>query len=351
MGFAKRINFPLSILPVLIFSLGYVTHLSTSVQRANTHLLYFIVGCIIFWALSFLDYVYFAPFIKKFLVVAYVALFFTHFLGERLLGSARWISIGQLNFQPSELAKVALVLYLAFYVDRRDFSPKTIFKHAACVLPLVILVLLQPDLGSAIVLLATFFGVLFVSGLDLTYFIIFFSAFGVLSTPIWALLKDYQKNRILVFLNPSFDPLGRGYNVIQSLIAIGSGGLFGKGFGHGTQAHLNFLPIYWTDFVFAAFAEEWGFVGVCLLVFLFAFLLFILLQIASKCKTSIESLLVYGVFFVICTQFLINVGMNLGLAPVTGIPLPLVSLGGTSLVVTLALLGMVHSVWINKKDL
>jgi rod shape determining protein RodA len=186
--------------------------------------------------------------------------------------------------------------------------------------------------------------VLFFAGLDKWYFIISFLALGIFSSPLWGILKDYQKKRMLVFLNPSLDVLGSGYNVIQAQIAVGSGGLFGKGFGHGTQSQLNFLPAHWTDFAFASFSEEWGFVGVALMVLLFLLLLIVLMLIYKRTQNGGGSLIVGGVFAVFLTQFLINVGMNLGVMPVTGIPLPFISYGGSSILVSLLLLGLVQSV-------
>ena len=217
------------------------------------------------------------------------------------------------------------------------------------IVPLFGLVFIQPDLGTSIVIISIVLAILWFGGLKKIYFVVSLLLVGVFSTPLWSLLKDYQRERILVFLNPSLDILGSGYNVIQSSIAIGSGGLFGRGFGRGTQSHLQFLPVFWTDFVFAAFAEEWGFVGVMLLLSLFTILFFIILTISVKTKDSFGSLISIGVFTVFFLQFIVNVGMNLGIMPVTGIPLPLVSYGGSSLLTSAFLLGLVQSVWIHEK--
>jgi len=222
-------------------------------------------------------------------------------------------------------------------------------RLAVLFLPMLFLVVVQPDLGTTIILLLIFVGMLFYAGVNKIYFVLAFVVLGLFSSPIWANLHDYQKERIIVFLNPTLDVAGSGYNVIQSTIAIGSGGLLGRGFGHGTQTHLQFLPVYWTDFIFAAFAEEWGLVGVvCILVF-YAALLVSVLRISFKVESSFGSLLCAGVFILFFSQFGINVGMNLGILPVTGIPLPLVSYGGSSLVTSLFLLGLVQSVWIHRR--
>jgi rod shape determining protein RodA len=207
------------------------------------------------------------------------------------------------------------------------------------------LVFIQPDLGTSIVLVLVVLGMLLYTNFNKIYFLILLSLFGILSAPVWNLLADYQKERILVFLNPQLDVLGAGYNVIQSLIAIGSGGIFGRGFSQGTQSHLHFLPAYWTDFAFASFAEEWGFIGVVVFFGLYTAFLFIILRVAFIVKDSFGSVLCFGVFLVFLVQFIINVGMNLGLMPVTGIPLPLVSYGGSSLLISCILLGLVQNVW------
>jgi rod shape determining protein RodA len=350
----KRINILLALLPVLIFSLGYVVHLSTSSERASTQMGFFIISYLIFWAVSFTDYrILDALHIRLYwFVLITLALVFV--LGEAVLGSVRWISLGFFNFQPSEFAKFGLVVFIAFYLNKRPniFSkPKEFLKFMAYVLPVIILVVIQPDLGSSIILMILLTGMLFASGLSWLYFAIAVGVFGLLSTPLWHLLHEYQQHRILVFLNPSLDTLGRGYNVIQSLISIGSGGFWGKGFGHGTQSHLNFLPIYWTDFIFAAFAEEWGFLGVFVLLALFTALFLTILYCVSQSSDRVGSVLATGSFVVLFGQFFINIGMNMGLLPVTGIPLPLVSLGGTSMITTALLLGLVHSVWLYRKQL
>ena len=350
----RRINILLAILPVLIFSLGYVLHLSTSPERAKMHLIFFIISYTTFWIMSFIDFRILDAVHMKIYAFVLITLILVPVLGESILGSVRWISLGALNFQPSEFAKFGLVIFIVFYLSKRPnifTRPKEFLRLFLFVMPIILLVVLQPDLGSSVILAILFAGILFAAGLNWLYFVLVTALFGLLSTPIWHLLKEYQQQRILVFLNPSLDTLGRGYNVIQSLISIGSGGILGKGFGHGTQSQLNFLPIYWTDFVFAAFAEEWGFVGVFILLGFFTVLFLTILYCVSKATSRVGSILATGVFVVLFSQFFINIGMNMGLLPVTGIPLPLVSYGGTSMITSALLLGLVHSVWIYRKQL
>jgi rod shape determining protein RodA len=268
-------------------------------------------------------------------------------IGEARSGSARWINLGIFTLQPSEFAKIALIMTLSSIISLKRNSLSGAGKIAKIFLmssPIFIFVLIQPDLGTTVVLFSILVTTLFYAGISKWYFIISSLFFGIFSAPIWGFLKDYQQRRILVFLNPALDVLGSGYNVIQALIAVGSGGLFGKGFSHGTQSQLNFLPAHWTDFAFASFAEEWGFVGVLTLMILFLLLLLIILHVLYKTKDSYGSFLCVGAFTVFFVQFIVNVGMNLGVMPVTGIPLPFISYGGSSLLASFILLGIVQSV-------
>lgn len=337
-------NLLLLILPVLIFSLGFVTLLSTSPERAKSQFIYFIVGYCLFLITSLLDFETYKYYWKYFYLLILGLLVLTFTLGEIRLGSARWIDLGLLTLQPSEFAKIVLILTVSGFL-----VVKSNLKAFLYFVPVFLFVLLQPDLGTSIVLTAAFIGILFFSGLNKIYFFIAFLVMGIFSSPLWNWLHDYQKKRILVFLNPTLDISGSGYNVIQSIIAVGSGGLFGKGFGRGTQSHLNFLPAHWTDFIFASFAEEWGFVGVAILILLFIILLFTILYVVYKSKDTYGNLLAFGVFMVFFTQFVINIGMNMGIMPVTGIPLPLVSYGGSSMLTSLILLGIVQNVWIKRE--
>jgi rod shape determining protein RodA len=206
------------------------------------------------------------------------------------------------------------------------------------------LIVEQPDLGSAIIIFFIFITMLYISGVKLKYIVIFLLIF-VLSLPVfWQILRDYQKERILVFLNPNIDPLGAGYTVIQSKIAIGSGGLFGKGWLSGTQSQLRFLPESHTDFVFASFAEEWGLVGSMVLVFLYYLLIRQGIKIALKTHDHFGRLLALGISLMLCVQVFINIAMNLGLAPVVGLPLPLMSYGGSSVLITFISLGILANI-------
>lgn len=346
----QKYNFALLILPVLIFALGFVMLLSTSPERAKTQLIYFFIGYFLYILVSSIDYTIYKYYWKHVYFVILGFLLLTFILGEVRLGAVRWISVGFLNLQPSEFAKIVLIISLSAFLSIRQkvlAALKDWLHFFIIFVPVTVLVLMQPDLGTAIVFFALTGGILFFAGLNRVYFLLAFLLMGIFSSPIWNMLHYYQKKRILVFLNPSLDILGSGYNVIQAVIAVGSGGLWGKGFGRGTQSHLNFLPAHWTDFALASFAEEWGFIGVCAVVILFTLLLLTLLYIAMQDSDSFGSLLVIGVFMVFFTQFVVNVGMNLGIMPVTGIPLPLFSYGGSSLLTSMILLGVAQSVWMS----
>lgn len=352
MKLPKRINWYLVILPILIFSLGLITLYSTAPDLAGHQLVFFAISYIVFIGVSLLDYKILSDIWKPIYIITVVMLVLVFVLGQQIFGSSRWLEFGPFNLQPSEFAKITTVITIATLVfSNKNFSKdiKYLLRVGVFMLLLFVLVFLQPDLGTSLIIFSVTLGVFWFAGLDKKFYLGGLILFGLLSTPVWNLLRDYQKERILTFLNPGSDVLGSGYNVIQSTIAIGSGQVFGKGFRRGTQSHLKFLPVFWTDFIFAAFAEEWGFIGVVGLLILYFALLSFILYIAVSIKDELGSLITIGIFIVIFLQFIINVGMNLGIMPVTGVPLPLVSYGGSSLLSTMIMLGIVHSVWIHEK--
>jgi len=349
----KRFNKPLIILPGLVFLIGYISLLSTAPEKANTQLAYFSVGVALYFIISVIDYYFFKYYWRYMFLGIMFLLFLTFIMGEVKFGSSSWLRLGLVVIQPSEFAKIVVIAMLSALLSLDKGSTtqiKKLLKISASVLSVVALVLVQPDLGTALIILCVFAVLMLYAGVSKLYFFGLFSIFGFFSTPLWEILKEYQKRRVLVFLNPALDVLGSGYNVIQSVISVGSGRLLGKGFGMGTQSHLGFLPVYWTDFIFAAFAEEWGFIGVVTLILLYLLLLLTLIYIFNKIEDTFGSLICLGVFIVFTSQFVINVGMNLGIMPVTGIPLSLVSYGGSSLLTSMILLGIVQSIWVHRKD-
>jgi rod shape determining protein RodA len=271
----------------------------------------------------------------------------TDLTGRTALGAQRWLAVGPLSLQPSELSKLALIVTLAWSLSRRSSPPSRwaeLVPYLLHTAPLVLLVFLQPDLGTALSFLAILLGMLWAAGVPRGQLAGLVAA-GLVASPLaWPLLKPYQRTRLLAFLDPGADPLGAGYNLIQSKIAIGSGGVWGKGLFAGTQNTLQFLPMQHTDFVFAVIGEELGFVGAVGVLLLFCLWLWRVLQVASSARDSFGSYLCVGVASMVAFHVLVNVGMTVGLAPATGIPLPFVSYGGTALVAQLAGVGLVLSV-------
>jgi rod shape determining protein RodA len=265
-------------------------------------------------------------------------------LGHIAKGAESWFKLGGFAFQPTDLMKLGLIIVLAKYFSRRHIEIANI-RHIIISLVYMmipfILVVLQPDFGSAMVLFAIWLGLVFVSGISIKHLTAVFTMGLVIFLVAWNFaFKPYQKARIINFVNPLADIRGSGYNAYQSTIAVGSGGLFGKGVGYGTQSRLNFLPEHRTDFIFAAFAEEWGFVGGMLLLIFFFIIFFKLALYALVADSPFEALFTYGVLIWFVIHVTINIGMNLGVMPVTGIPLPFMSYGGSHLLAECLALGM-----------
>ncbi|MEA2020729.1 MAG: rod shape-determining protein RodA [Patescibacteria group bacterium] len=336
---------------LLLLGFGMVVIWSTNPVLAQKQFYFVLFGLVLFFTLSVFDYRNLArisPYLF-FLVVIFLVL--TPIVGARVRGTGRWLSLGPLTFQPSELAKLALILVLSWFycVSSLDSLHKFLVSLLIAIFTAG-LVAIQPDLGTAVVLIALWVFVSFVAKIPLIYFI-YSVLVTVLMLPIaWSILAPYQQERIYAFISPRSDPLGSGYNVLQAVIAVGSGMFFGRGLGRGPQSQLRFLPERTTDFAFASLAEEWGLLGACVLLGLFFLLLARLWKIASSSETGFGALVTTGVFAVIFTQIIINVGMNVGIMPVTGLPLPLISAGGSSLITTLASLGLAHSVFIHTEN-
>lgn len=273
-----------------------------------------------------------------------------HLVGHTALGARRWLSVAGFPLEPSELSKLLLVMVLAAYLSRaerlswRDFGGALLLTA-----PPAALILTQPDLGTTIVLVAVLFGMLFLAGARAWQLFMFALAGGVAVPLLPYLLHGYQRRRLEIFLDPSQDPLGAGYNLMQARIAIGAGGLFGQGWLHGLQCQLGFVPERATDFVFAIFAEEFGLLGSLVLLTVFGTLLVRLLRSAAVAPDRFGELLAGGVFVLILVQVVENVGMNIGLLPIAGIPLPLISYGGSATITTLAALGLVQSVMLRRR--
>jgi rod shape determining protein RodA len=282
--------------------------------------------------------------------ISLMALVAVKLFGTKVLGARRWIKIGPMHFQPSEWVKLILILIVARYfanLGGRSLSWKEIFKAFVLVgLPMV-LVLIQPDLGTALTYTPILVAGLFLGGINIRQALILITCATVFIVGAWSsgkVLKPYQKARLTSFINPDSDPKGTGYQLLQSKIAVGSGGIWGKGAAKGTQTQGDFLPIPHADFIFAAFGEEHGFVGAIFVLLLYFFILMRLIQNAQTAADLSGSLIIMGVVAVLTFQIAVNVGMVIGLMPVTGIPLPLMSYGGSSVLFTFLALGAAMNV-------
>lgn len=284
--------------------------------------------------------------------VALVLLVAVEVRGEIGMGAQRWIDVGLLQLQPSEVMKIALVLALARYFHGLDLDdigrPVRLIVPAALVLAPAALVLKQPDLGTALMLGACGGVIFFLAGVRIWKFAVVLAGLAAMVPLAWEFLRDYQKKRVLTFLNPEADPLGAGYHIIQSKIALGSGGLFGKGYLLGSQTHLNFLPEKQTDFIFTILAEEWGLVGGLVLLGLYMLVILYGIVIALRSQNQFGRLLAMGVSSTLFLYAFINCGMVMGLLPVVGVPLALVSFGGTAMLTILFGMGLVMAVYVHR---
>ena len=339
----KLINFPITISVVLLLSIGVLVIYSSSKTLATQQFIFAATGITFFVFISQLNYLEVKSIVKGAYILTILLLILVLFLGFETRGSIRWIPLGAFNIQPSEFAKPVIILFLASFWAKTKPAWSNILKSILILLPVIFLVFEQPDLGTTMTISAIWFGVLFASRVSLKK-ILMVLIFTSLSLPLfWFTIHDYQRSRITSFLSPESDPLGVGYNLIQSTIAVGSGQLFGRGLGYGTQSRLQFLPEYRTDFIFAAIAEEFGFLGSVLILGIYSFLIGYCFKIAGSAD-YLGSLLVTGVAVMLIFQVAVNIGMNIGLLPITGITLPLISYGGSSLIATMISLGLVASV-------
>jgi len=330
---------------IILLILGLAMIRSVAPELFLQQLIYTLLGLLIFFSFSQIDYRIFPRLRNIFYFACLVGLVLTFIFGAVTRGSIRWIQIGGFTFQPSELVKPFLILSFASFLTTKPITnyQSLITNLSLFILP-ALLIFGQPDLGSSLVVVFFWLAMAFVAGVPwrLVALVGFLAAIFL---PLgWFFLQSYQKTRVLTFLNPFSDPLGAGYNMIQAMIAVGSGQIFGRGLGRGTQSHLRFLPERQTDFIFASLAEELGFLGALFLIFTYAFLLWRILKIASKTKEKFSFLVCLGVFGMLFVQTFINIGMNLGLVPITGITLPLISYGGSSLVATMISLGIIENI-------
>jgi rod shape determining protein RodA len=275
------------------------------------------------------------------------------FIGKETYGAVRWIDLGFFDLQPSEIAKPLIVVTLGCFLARRQEkigSLWTFLLSLLHLLPLVGLVFVQPDLSTSVVLVAIWLGMVWAAGVRPAYLLVLILASIPAGFLAWQyLLQDYQKTRLLLFLNPYQDLWGGGYNILQAWTAIGSGGWLGKGFGQGTQSQLHFLPVRHSDFIFSVICEELGFLGAIALIIMLVLFLWQILQVSARSGDPLGRLIAVGIASWLAFQSLVNIGMNLGVMPVTGLPLPMISYGGSSLLSILFALGLVESVSVHQR--
>jgi rod shape determining protein RodA len=307
-----------------------------------------VLGLVFMMFIFFVDYRVIVEYAYIIYGVAVALLVLVFIIGSSSHGAQRWIGGSFFAIQPSELMKVVIIITLARYFD--DHKSNEAYKLKELSIPFLIvavpfvLILKQPDLGTALILIVVFVSIVFFMGVDKKS-LIFASASGLVLIPTaWHFLKDYQRERLITFLNPERDPLGSGYHIIQSKIAIGSGEIFGKGFLSGSQTQLKFLPEQQTDFVFSVFAEEWGFIGSVVLLAVFTLIIFWGLKIALQARDLLGTIIALGVTALISWEVFINIGMVLGILPVVGIPLPFFSYGGSAMLSLMAAMGFLINV-------
>lgn len=360
----KKVDFGLIALTFAIVAIGLIVLYSIGLGTgrvagdfAKKQLVWAIVGVALMGGVALLDYSRLKNYIPFIFGVNMLLLLATFAVGKTALGAQRWVEFGGFRFQPSEFSKLILIITLAAYLSEKNGELdgwREVLIAGAMAAPIVVLILLQPDLGTALVLIAVMAGMFIVAGLKPKQLLIlalvaYIAVFGVFKLN---LLHEYQMKRLVVFVNPDVDPLGSGYNLRQSIIAIGSGGVLGKGLFSGTQSRLNFLPpaVRHTDFIFAVIGEELGLIGGGVLLGLIFLLLTRALRTAALARNHFGLLIASGIATMWIFQTLVNIGMTIGIMPVTGIPLPFVSYGGSSMMMNLAAVGLLLSIYSHRWD-
>ena len=352
----KRINYGLIILVTACCSIGFAMLYSAAggdiEPWAQRHLIRYFVGLLGIIILGLINIRLFFKGAYIFYGVSLMLLVFVELAGEVGMGAQRWIDFGVIRLQPSELMKISVVIVLARYFHIRSFqeigNPLHLAIPAFLILVPVALVIKQPDLGTAIMMALSGLVIFFIAGVRMWKFILLFLGGVALVPIIWQFLLEYQKKRILTFLSPEIDPLGAGYHLMQSKIALGSGGLYGKGFIQGSQSHLNFLPEIQTDFIFTMLAEEFGLLGGLVVLLLFFLISCYGLILSCFMASKFARFLTIGMITTLFLYVFINIGMVMGLLPIVGVPLPFISYGGSALLTSMTAIGLIISCHVHR---
>ena len=353
----KIINWEVIFILFLFFLTGSAVLYSASGGNLNllvkNHIIKFLFSSTVFIFLLLINYKFIKSLGLYFYLISVASLIFLIFFGTESAGSKRWISLGFFSIQPSEFAKIFLVLAIAKYYSevayiKNNSFIKSIFPILLILVPFLLIVN-QPDLGTSLLLLANGLSIIIVSGINVWLIVIGVIIFISLIPLAWNLLHNYQQNRILTFLNPENDPLGSGYHIAQSKIAIGSGGFTGKGYMQGSQSQLEFIPEIHTDFVFSIFSEEFGFLGSIIIILLHFYLFFYGMKSSFYAKNEFDKLVVFGLTINYFFYFLTNISMVIGLIPVVGVPLPVISYGGSSMLAIIISFAIIQKININRK--
>lgn len=352
----KHVDFTLIFLVTGLCILGLLVIYSTThqeninegvMQITRRQLIHILTGFFFCLLVTIIDYHDIVKIAIPLFFLSLIMLVYVIFFGKNVGGSRRWIQLAGFEFQPAEFAKITLIIFLADFLNKqKEEIPNFLYFSLPFFFTgiLMLLIYKQPDLGTAIVFFAITLLMIFIAGISWKYIIAVFIILVSLFPIGWSFLKDYQKSRLLLFLNPEMDPLGAGYNIIQSKVAIGSGGLFGQGLFSGIQSQLKFLPAQHTDFVFAVIGEELGFMGALLLISLFILVLWKGIRIAQEAPDILGTLIATGVTSFMFIHILINVGMSMGLMPATGLPLPFISHGGTFMITNFIGIGLLLNI-------
>jgi len=344
---------------LVVISLGVIYGISINPVDPDSlifskQLAFATIGLLIFFVMSNINYRVWMTYSKIIYIASAALLLYVLYFGLTIRGTTGWISLGFISFQPVEFAKVGLIIFLAKYFSdygRQFFLWRHIIISGLGTVLLMVLVLLQPDLGSAIVLFGTWLLMLLIVGISRKQIAILIISIIVMSLMSWFfVLAPYQKDRIVTFINPQSDALGVGYNVRQSIIAVGSGQLLGRGFGLGSQSQLKFLPEAETDFIFAVLGEEFGLIGIVILLSIFFMLMIRLLATATRTTDNFAAFFTLGLASLFIVHSFINIGMNVGIAPVAGIPLPFISAGGSSLISFFIAFGIASNIMVDTRS-